>query len=68
MTSRLKESKLTSLTSKNEKKNMDKSLQEQVYEMEIHNIEAERLRKTFHRICGNLGASSTTGDQDQFKG
>lgn len=34
--------------------------------MEIHNIEADRLRKTFHRICGNPIAG-TTKDQDQFK-
>ena len=40
MSSRLKASTLSSLTSKNDKKNVDKSLEEQVYEMEIHNIEA----------------------------
>lgn len=40
MTSRLKQSTLTSLTSTGKNKNMDKSLEEQVYEMEIHNIEA----------------------------
>jgi len=66
MTSRLKQSNLSSLTSQGKTKTMDKSLEEQVYEMEIHNIEAERLRKTFHRICGNP-AAGTTKDQDQFK-
>lgn len=38
MTSRLKQSNLTSLASTGKNKNMDKSLEEQVYEMEIHNI------------------------------
>lgn len=35
--------------------------------MEIHNIEAERLKKTFNRICGNTTPSTNTGEKDQFK-
>ena len=41
----------------------DKSLEEQVYEMEIHNIEAERLRKTFLRMCGSV----TVSEQEKYK-
>ena len=41
----------------------DKSLEEQVYEMEIHNIEAERLRKTFLRMCG----APTVSEQEKYK-
>lgn len=53
MTSRLKKTQLSSLTSQApHKKVSDKSIEEQIYEMEIHPIEAERLRKTFLRICG----------------
>lgn len=52
MSSRLKQSKLSSIATGANRKNLDKSLEEQVYEMEIHNIEAERLRKTFLRMCG----------------
>ena len=37
-----------------------------MFSMEIHNIEAERLRKTFHRICGNTTASNT-GDKDALR-
>lgn len=52
MTSRLKKTQLSSLTTQGHKKISDKSIEEQVYEMEIHPIEAERLHKTFLRICG----------------
>lgn len=52
MTSRLKQSNLTSLSS-TQKKTQEKSLEEQVFEMPIENIEAERLRKTFLRMCGD---------------
>ena len=53
MTSRLKKTQLSSLTQgAGHKKVNDKSIEEQIYEMEIHPIEAERLRKTFLRICG----------------
>ena len=53
MSSRMKKSNLTSLTNASgNKKVMDRSLEEQAYEMEIHPIEAERLRKTFLRMCG----------------
>lgn len=67
MTSRLKQSTLSSLNTTNRNKTLEKSLEEQVYEMEIHNIEAERLRRTFHRICGNPRILSNTNDQDQMK-
>lgn len=50
MASRLKQSNLTSLSS-TQKKTQEKSLEEQVYEMAIENIEAERLKKTFVRMC-----------------
>lgn len=52
MTSRLKKTQLSSLSTQGHKKPSDKSIEEQIYEMEIHPIEAERLRKTFLRICG----------------
>ncbi len=52
MTSRLKQSNLTALSS-TQKKTQEKSLEEQVFEMPIENIEAERLRKTFLRMCGD---------------
>lgn len=38
MASRIKKSQLSSLTTDGRKKIQDKSLEEQVYEMEIHNI------------------------------
>lgn len=38
MTSRIKNSQLSSLGAENRKKAQDKSLEEQIYEMEIHNI------------------------------
>lgn len=63
MASRLKNSKLNSISSSNNRKNLDKSLEEQVYEMEIHNIEAERLRKTFLRMCG----APVVSDADKYK-
>ena len=47
----MKKSNLTALGTTG-KKPLDKSLEEQAYEMEIHPIEAERLRKTFLRMCG----------------
>lgn len=62
MTSRLKQSNLTSLST--QKKTLEKSLEEQVYEMPIENIEAERLRKTFLRICGDKVKSSTGTDKE----
>lgn len=65
--SRLKQSTLSSLTTTNRNKTLEKSLEEQVYEMEIHNIEAERLKRTFHRICGNPGFPSSNNEQDQFR-
>ena len=63
MTSRLKNSQLSSLTGDNRKKAQEKSLEEQVYEMEIQNIEGERLKKTFVRICGGSGSSN---EADRF--
>lgn len=65
MTSNLKQSNLTSLSS-NQKKIQEKSLEEQVYEMPIENIEAERLRKTFLRICGDKVNSAKSGDKESF--
>ena len=35
------------------RKVQEKSLEEQVYEMPIKNIEAERLNRVFDKICGN---------------
>ena len=64
MTSRLKHSNLTSIGTA-QKKAQEKSLEEQVYEMPIENIEAERLRKTFLRMCGDK-ANSRSGDKDAF--
>lgn len=66
MASRVKGSVIGSVTSQNNKKNLEKSLEEQVYSMEIHNIEAERLRKTFHRICGNT-STSNNADRDPLR-
>ena len=63
MASRMKQSKLSSISTAGNKKNLDKSLEEQVYEMEIHNIEAERLRKTFMRMCG----APVISDADKYK-
>ena len=34
--------------------------------MPIENIEAERLRKTFLRICGDKVNNSKSGDKDIF--
>jgi len=34
--------------------------------MPIENIEAERLRKTFLRICGEKVNSNRSGDKDSF--
>lgn len=65
MTSNLKQSNLTSLSS-NQKKIQEKSLEEQVYEMPIENIEAERLRKTFLRICGDKVNNAKSGDKESF--
>ena len=63
MSSRMKKSNLTSLTTGGgNKKVMDKSLEEQSYEMEIHPIEAERLRKTFLRMCG-----APTGNEKAYE-
>ena len=62
--SNLKHSNLTSLST-TQKKTQDKSLEEQVYEMSIENIEAERLRKTFLRICGEK-INNKSGDKDNF--
>jgi hypothetical protein len=59
MASRLKQSNLTSLST--QKKTLEKSLEEQVYEMPIENIEAERLRKTFLRICGEKVKANSSG-------
>ena len=42
---------------------MDKTLEEQAYEMEIHPIEAERLRKTFLRMCG----APVSNDQNKYE-
>ena len=64
MASRLKQSNLTALSS-TQKKTLEKSLEEQVYEMGIENIEAERLRKTFLRICGEK-VNNRSGDKDAF--
>lgn len=64
MASRLKQSNLTALSS-TQKKTLEKSLEEQVYEMPIENIEAERLRKTFLRICGEK-VNNRSGDKDAF--
>ena len=64
MTSRLKHSTLTSISA-TQKKTQEKSLEEQVYEMPIENIEAERLRKTFLRICGDK-VNNKSGDKDVF--
>jgi ribulose bisphosphate carboxylase small subunit len=61
MTSRLKQSNLTSLGA--QKKAQEKSLEEQVYEMPIENIEAERLRKTFLRMCGDKVNRNTSNDK-----
>lgn len=63
MTSRLKKTNLTSLSSAGGKKVMDKTLEEQAYEMEIHPIEAERLRKTFLRMCG----APVSNDQNKYE-
>lgn len=63
--SHLKQSNLTALSS-TQKKVQEKSLEEQVYEMSIENIEAERLRKTFLRICGDKANNSRSGDKDAF--
>jgi hypothetical protein len=65
MTSRLKQSNLTSLTS-TQKKVQEKSLEEQVYEMPIENIEAERLHKTFLRLCGDKVNVSQSNEKDSF--
>lgn len=62
--SNLKHSNLTSLAT-TQKKTQDKSLEEQVYEMPIENIEAERLRKTFLRICGEK-VNNKSGEKDNF--
>ncbi len=65
--SRLKQSNLAALTT-TQKKTQERSLEEQVYEMPIENIEAERLRKTFHRICGDkVGSGSRLGDKEGRK-
>lgn len=64
MTSRLKQSNLTSLST--QKKTLEKSLEEQVYEMPIENIEAERLRKTFLRICGDKAKPNTGTDKESI--
>ena len=34
--------------------------------MPIENIEAERLRKTFLRICGEKANNARSGDKDAF--
>lgn len=34
--------------------------------MPIENIEAERLRKTFLRMCGDKANTSQSGDKDAF--
>jgi ribulose bisphosphate carboxylase small subunit len=60
MASRLKQSNLTALSS-TQKKTQEKSLEEQVYEMPIESIEAERLRKTFLRICGDKVNTNSRG-------
>jgi ribulose bisphosphate carboxylase small subunit len=66
MASRLKQSNLTALSS-TQKKTQEKSLEEQVYEMPIENIEAERLRKTFLRICGDkVNANSRGTDKESM--
>jgi len=65
MTSRLKQSNLTALSS-TQKKVQEKSLEEQVYEMPIENIEAERLRKTFLRMCGDKVKEHTGTDKESF--
>ena len=62
MASRLKNSQLSSLTS-HRNKGQEKSLEEQVYEMEIENIEAERLKKTFQRICGASGSGNNEAER-----
>ena len=64
MTSRLKHSALTSISS-TQKKAQEKSLEEQVYEMPIENIEAERLRKTFLRMCGDK-VNNYSSDKEGF--
>lgn len=64
MASRLKHSNLTSISA-TQKKVQEKSLEEQVYEMAIENIEAERLRKTFLRMCGDK-VNNRSGDKDAF--
>ena len=65
--SRLKQSNLTAL-SHAQKKTQERSLEEQVYEMPIENIEAERLRKTFLRICGEkVGSGSRLGEKEGRK-
>lgn len=64
MTSRLKQSNLTALSS--QKKALEKSLEEQVYEMPIENIEAERLRKTFLRICGDKAKPNLSTDKESI--
>ena len=59
----MKKSNLTSLTAGGSKKVMDKTLEEQAYEMEIHPIQAERLRKTFQRLCG----APVSNDQNKYE-
>lgn len=65
MASRLKQSNLTSLSTA-QKKTQEKSLEEQVYEMPIENIEAERLHKTFLRICGDKVNVSQGTDKESW--
>lgn len=45
-------SKMGSVVADHKKKIQEKSLEEQIYEMPIQNIEQERLNRVFDKICG----------------
>lgn len=62
MASKLKQSKLSSLST-TQKKTLEKSLEQQVYQMQIENIEAQRLRKTFLRMCGDKARPKPGGNK-----
>lgn len=65
MASRLKQSNLTGISA-TKNKSQEKSLEEQVYEMPIENIEAQRLRKTFLRMCGDKAKVAAGNDKESI--
>lgn len=54
------------LPQEHKKKIQEKSLEEQIYEMAIQNIEQERLNRVFDKICG-ISRRSDKNDKEDTK-